>query len=276
MRDKVCLITGGTSGIGLHTALGLARKGARLILVGRDRERGSHALRLIEDASGGSSAGFIAADLSQAAHIQRLALEVERTCPRLDVLINNAGGLYVRRHVSSEGLEMTFALNHLGYFRLTNLLLRLLKSSGSSRIVNVSSAAHFGARMNFADLQLTENYGPMRAYGQSKLANLLFTFELARRLEGTQVAVNALHPGFVATNLGKQNLIARPFVSLLFFLFGRSPQKGARTPIYLATSEEVDGVSGKYFVDCEPVRSSPASHNRSDAARLWEISLTFG
>jgi NAD(P)-dependent dehydrogenase (short-subunit alcohol dehydrogenase family) len=191
------------------------------------------------------------------------------------VLVNNAAGVFLRRQETVDGFEKTFALNHLNYFMLTNLLLDVLQASAPARIVNVASDSHRDAELDLDDLQLAEGYNPMRAYGRSKLANVLFTYELARRLEGSGVTANALHPGFVNTHLGKSNWLVRIALTPIHWLFAKSPREGAQTSIYLASSPEVAGVSGKYFVDCEPTRSAPASYDEAAAQRLWEVSATL-
>jgi NAD(P)-dependent dehydrogenase (short-subunit alcohol dehydrogenase family) len=202
-----------------------------------------------------------------------MAKEFLERYARLDVLVNNAGGFFIRREVSIDGIEMTFALNHLSYFLLTNLLLDRSLSSSPGRIVNVSSGAHYNGAINFEDLEFKKGYGGWKAYSQSKLANILFTYELARRLEGTGVTANALHPGFVATQLGHNNGLLARLAMMFSPIFGaKSPQEGARTSVYLASSPEVEGKAGKYFVDCEPHSSSQASHDLETARRLWEVS----
>jgi NAD(P)-dependent dehydrogenase (short-subunit alcohol dehydrogenase family) len=213
--------------------------------------------------------------LSSQEQIERLAEEAKKRYERLNVLINNAGALFLHRRESVDGIEMTWALNHLGYFLLTNLLLDLIQRSAPARIVNVSSRAHERARIDFDDLQGRRTYSGMRAYGQSKLANLLFTHELARRLEGTGVTVNALHPGFVATNFGADDngFFLRLILRLLQRARAISAEEGAQTSIYLASSPEVEGVTGKYFFRKRPQPSSPASYDEETARRLWEVSL---
>jgi retinol dehydrogenase-12 len=212
------------------------------------------------------------ADLSVQAQVRQLASAVQRRFAHLDVLINNAGALFGQRQVSPEGIEMTFALNHLAYFLLTNLLLDRLQASVSGRVVNVSSEAHRGARLDFTDLQGQHRYRGWRAYAQSKLANILFTYELDRRLEGTRVATNALHPGFVATNFGRNNRSITAALWRILQLAAISPEQGAETIIYLASSPDVKDISGKYFVKKNAVRSSEASYDRAAAERLWELS----
>lgn len=273
MDGKVVLITGATNGIGKVTALELAKKGARVVIVGRNAAKTEATAGEMRSASGDAQVDFFVADLSSQAEVRRLAEEFQHKYPRLDVLINNAGMYFAQRGETVDGFERTFALNHLAYFLLTNLLLDTLKASAPARIVNVSSAAHNTGPLNFDDLQNRE-YGMAgyRAYGQSKLANLLFTYELARRLRGTGVTANALHPGAVNTGFGKNN---RGLVKLAMGLVSRfelSPEKGAQTSIYLASSPEVEGVSGQYFDQCKPVRSSPASYDEEAQKRLWEIS----
>jgi NAD(P)-dependent dehydrogenase (short-subunit alcohol dehydrogenase family) len=273
MHDKICLVTGATSGIGLVTAQALARQGASLIVVGRNPERGAATVSHIRQETGNSNVALMIADLSAQAQVRQLASEIQNRFVRLDVLINNAGALFARRQLSQDGIEMTFALNHLAYFLLTNLLLDLLKASGSARIVNVSSEAHRRARLDFADLQGERNYRGYRAYARSKLANILFTYELTRRLEGTGIVANALHPGFVATNFGRNN---RSFTAGLFRILqlvaAISPEEGAQTIIYLASSPEVKGITGEYFVKQKAVRSSQVSYDRAAAERLWQVS----
>jgi NAD(P)-dependent dehydrogenase (short-subunit alcohol dehydrogenase family) len=272
MQGNVCLITGATSGIGRATAQGLAARGGTVVVGARDESLAQKTVADIKKETGNPAVEYLLADLSVQAQVREMARAFRERHERLDVLINNAGAAFLRRNVSPDGIEMTFALNHLAYFLLTNQLLDLLKASAPARIINVSSGSHRGAEIDFNDLGMENGYGVMKAYGRSKLANLLFTYELDRRLEDSGVTVNAMHPGFVATDIGKNNgLLARLVISLLH-LTARSPREGAETAIYLASSPEVEGISGKYFKDCETVRSSPASLNQADARRLWEIS----
>lgn len=273
MQDKTCMVTGATDGIGLVTATELARRGARLVVVSRSPERCRKVVERIRQETGNQDIEFIAADLASQAEIRRAAQEFLGRHRRLDVLVNNAGGFFWKRYETVDGLELTFALNHLNYFLLTNLLLEALKASVPARIVNVSSDAHRGAHINFDDLQNKHRYFGYQAYGQSKLMNVLFTYELARRLEGSGVTTNALHPGFVATGFAKNNgALFRLFMPLAQ-LGALSPEEGARTSIYLASSPEVDSVSGKYFTKEKAVASSPESYDEQSARRLWEISL---
>ncbi|MGD8403514.1 MAG: SDR family oxidoreductase [Anaerolineales bacterium] len=273
MEGKLCLVTGASRGIGFHTALGLASMGAHVILASHHRERGESARQRINTSVGKNATDFILVDLSSQGGIREFTDTIKERYNHLDVLVNNAGGFFLRREGSEDGIEMTFALNHLNYFMTTLLLMDLILSAEASRIVNVSSGSHRGAEMHFDDLQFENGYNAMEAYGQSKLANLLFTYELSRRLANTNVTVNALHPGFVNTHFAKQNgPVVRALMNLVHFLFARSPEKGAETPIYLASSPEVEGVTGKYFIDKEPVRSSQASYDGEAAQRLWDIS----
>ena len=272
VHGKVCVVTGATSGIGLVTAEALARRGATLIVVGRNPERGAAIVRRIQQETGNSAVELMVADLSAQAQVRQLAREIRRRFARLDVLVNNAGALFGQRQLSQDGIEMTFALNHLAYFLLTNLLLDCLKASTSARIVNVSSEAHRRARLDFTDWQGQHRYSGWRAYARSKLANILFTYELARRLEGTEVVANALHPGFVATNFGRNNRSLTAMFFRILQLAAISPEEGAQTIIYLATSPEVKGLTGEYFVKQKAVRSSQASYDRAAAERLWQVS----
>ncbi len=272
MHGKICVVTGATSGIGLVTAQVLAQQGATLIIVARNAERGAATVRRIRQETGNAEVELMVADLSVQAQVRRLASEIQQRIVRLDVLVNNAGAFFARRQLSQDGLEMTFALNHLAYFLLTNLLVDSLKAADSARIVNVSSEAHRRAHLDFADLQWERHYTGWRAYARSKLANILFTYELARRLTGTGIVTNALHPGFVATNFGRNNRgIAATFIRILQ-LAAISPQEGAQTIIYLASSPVVKGVTGQYFIKQQVVRSSQVSYDGAAAERLWQLS----
>jgi len=284
MSAKTCIVTGASRGIGFYAARGLVAKGADVILIGHNRKRGRDAVDRISRAieadrqSAEGSAEFALVDLSVQDQIFEFAEDFRNGHERLDVLVNNAGGFFPNRRESEDGIEMTFALNHLNYFLTTNLLLDLLKETGrqkpeeTARIVNVASEAHRDARIHFDDLEFEEGYRSRAAYDQSKLANLLFTYELDRRLEEEAVTVNGLHPGFVNTSIGKDHWLVGPLLSIIHFLFAISPEEGAETPIYLASSPEVEGVSGKYCIDEEPVRSSPGSYDEEAARRLWEFS----
>ncbi|HCC78536.1 MAG: short-chain dehydrogenase [Chloroflexi bacterium GWB2_49_20] len=277
MQGKVCLVTGATSGIGEVTARALAQMGATVIVVGRDAQRGAATLERIKKAAPTAQVEFMLADLSSQAQVRQLAQEFKLKYSRLDVLVNNAGAWLTRHQESVDRIEMTFALNHLGYFLLTNLLLETLKTSAPARIINVSSYGHEAGRMNFDDLQFQHRYNGMQAYRQSKLANILFTYELARQLTGTGVTVNVLNPGLVATNFGLNNfgLNNRWLKSLLrrvYALAAISPEQGAQTAIYLAVSPEVKSVTGKYFMKEKGAQSSPASYDIAAASRLWQLS----
>jgi len=275
LQGRICLVTGATSGIGSVTALELARLGGDVVIVGRRSDRCPREVARVHSATGGRVVA-LPADLSSLGQVRGLAEAFRNRYPRLDVLVNNAGSYFFRRELSADGLEMNFAVNHLGHFALTLLLMRSLRASPSARIVNVSSAAHERWTIDFDDLRCDKRYGRLEAYGRSKLANLLFTYELARRLRGTRITANALHPGVVRTGFGKNNggLIRVAFQALQ--LIGRpwflSPEQGAQTSIYLASSPEVEGVSGKYFADCREEPSSPASRDEEAQRRLWEMS----
>lgn len=272
MEGKACLITGGTGGIGLVTARELAKRGADVMIVGRNRQAGEAAIAGIARAAAGGSAEFIAADLSRQSEVRRLAATAADRFGRLDVLVNNAGGMFRKRTLSADGIEMTFALNHLAYFLLSELLLPALRASGRARIVNVASEAHRGVALDFDNLQGERRYGGWSAYKRSKLANLLFTYELARRIEGGSVSVNALHPGFVATDIGVRNRLVPAWLWRLASFAAISPEEGAQTSIHVATSSDVAHVHGAYFVKSRPAESSPASHDRAAAERLWKAS----
>lgn len=271
MQGKICIVTGANSGIGFETAKALAKMGARVGLVCRTMEKSEDAKSAILRTVPNALIDAFAADLSSQAEIRRVADDIKAAYPKIDVLINNAGLIENERKLSPDGIEMTFAVNHLAYFLLTHLLLEKIKAAAPSRIINVSSAAHFGATINFEDLQGEKSYSGWRAYSQSKLANVLFTYELARRLAGTGVTVNCLHPGVIGTklfrNLGLFNTLAGIFLA--------SPEKGAETSVYLASSPEVEGITGKYFDNKRAVPSSQASYNVADAKRLWEISAAL-
>lgn len=275
MRGKVCLVTGAASGIGAAAARGLARQGAAVVLVDRDAEKGALTAGEIRQQTGNPAVEFLRADLSAQAEIRALVADFKRRYTRLDVLVNNAGAMFPERQESVDGIEMTLALNFLGYFLLTNLLLETLKASAPARIVNVSSRSHARARIAFEDLQFQTGYEGLPVYAHSKLAIVLFTYELARRLEGTDVTANALHPGVVATNFGRQQGGRTGTLIKLFRFAFLSPEAGAQTSIYLASSPEAAGVSGKYFVKCKAVPSAPASYDTATAARLWEAALAL-
>lgn len=271
MSGRTVLVTGGTGGIGLATAVGLTELGARVGIVGRNAERAETAAERIRG-SGGEVDVFVA-EMSAQREVRRLADEVLAAYPRLDVLVNNVGGYWATRHTTAEGLERTFAVNHLAPFLLTHLLLDRLRASAPARVVTVSSGAQAMGAIDFDDLQGAGGYDGQRAYNQSKLANVMFTFELARRLEGSGVTANAVHPGVVRTNFGREDSkgwmrlmlpVVRPFM--------KSPERGAATSVHLASSPEVEGVTGRYFANRRPRTSSKASQDTSAAARLWDVS----
>ena len=272
MNHKICVVTGATSGIGLAAAMLLAAKGAQLILVGRDEERGQAAVAKVNACAKNATAQFYRADLSRLAEVKRVAAELRTSLPKIDVLINNAGAIYSRRDVTEEGLERTFALNHLAYFSLTLLLHDLLTASAQARVINVASEAHRWAELDFEDLQSSLSYSARKAYGRSKLCNILYTRELARRLEGSSITANCLHPGFVASRFGDNNdLFGRAF-SVAKHLVGIPPKQGAATIVYLASSPDVRDQSGLYFINCSPTNPSWRAQDQSTAERLWDES----
>jgi NAD(P)-dependent dehydrogenase (short-subunit alcohol dehydrogenase family) len=269
--ERTCLITGPTSGIGRATALELARRGMSLVLLCRDAAKAKELSAEIAR-GGGAEPMVVLADLASQADIRRAAAEFLGTGRPLHLLINNAGVVNLKRTLTADGLETTFAVNHLAYFLLTSLLLDRLRESAPARIVNVASEAHKFAPLDFDDLQNERRYRALRVYGQSKLANLLFTAELARRLADSGVTVNAVHPGAVATGLGKNNGVwARAVVGVLA-LFFRAPDDGAATSTYVATAPELEGVSGRYFANRREKRPSPAACDADAARRLWQVS----
>lgn len=275
MHGKICLVTGANAGIGYATSLGLAQQGATLILVTRDEHRGRQAQAAIQAASGNHQVTLLQADLSSQQQIHRLAEMVNARFPALHVLVNNAAIIPPTRQLTEDGLETQLAVNHLAYFLLTNLLLPLLAASAPARIINVTSQVHSGATIPWDDMQSERYYQPSLVYAQTKLMNVLFTYELARRLAGSGVTVNCLHPGVINTNLlydymgtprtGRQRLLAR----------GDEPDKGAELPLWLATAPELAGVSGQYFRSMQATQSSPASYDAAAARRLWQVSATL-
>jgi NAD(P)-dependent dehydrogenase (short-subunit alcohol dehydrogenase family) len=271
VRDRVVLMTGATSGIGLAAAIALAGRGARLALVGRDPARTEVAARQVA-AAGGARPELLFADFGSLAAIRRLAADAEARLPRIDVLVNNAGALFTRRKLSADGFEMTWEINHLAPFLLTTLLLDRLRDDAPSRIITTSSVAHKGNQIPFDDLDATAHYGAMRRYGETKLANILFTRELARRLAGSGVTANCFHPGFVATNFARNNGGLAALAMTLLKPVARTPQKGAETLVWLADAPEVSGISGGYFVDRKQVQPSAAARDDAAARRLWESS----
>jgi NAD(P)-dependent dehydrogenase (short-subunit alcohol dehydrogenase family) len=288
MNGRICLVTGATSGIGKATAQGLADMGATVALVARNPHKGQATVEEIREKTGNANLDVLVADLSSQAEIRKLADEFKRRYSALHVLVNNAGGIFGERLITLDGIEMTLALDHLAPFLLTNLLLDVLKASAPARIINLTSGAQVMGKINFDDLEGKKRYDGQAAYNQSKLANVLFTYELARRLAphlpsayvkegagqaGSGVSVNCVHPGAVRTNYGRENptRLLRVVIPLLAPLL-RTPEKGAETVLYLATSPEVEGVTGKYFVDKRARPSSKRSYDTQVAARLWQVS----
>jgi NAD(P)-dependent dehydrogenase (short-subunit alcohol dehydrogenase family) len=276
MRGKVCLITGASSGIGKETAVVLARMGANVVIHARSTQRGSAAAAEIREGSGSNDVDLIVAELASLAAVRSLADQFRRRHQQLHVLINNAGAYHADRRLTEDGYEMTFGVNHLAHFLLTNLLLDMLRASAPSRIINVSSGAHMRATLDLDDLQGETRYRGMAAYGRSKLANVLFTNELARRLAGTAVTANSLHPGVVKTGFGRNNGGAVGAIFRLYHAlagpFVLSSEKGAETSVYLASSPDAATESGKYFVDKKAAASSSLANDPELAARLWQVS----
>ena len=271
MSGRVCVVTGATRGIGRATADGLARLGATVVLVARRKVDGENVSQEITGTTGSPTA-VVAADLSSQASIRSAAEEIGARFSRVHVLINNAGIITRRREVTADGIELQFAVNHLAYFLLTNLLLEPLRAAAPSRIVNVSSGAHSGATLDFDDLQSERKYSAVGVYSRTKLANILFTYELARRLQGTGVTANCLHPGVVGTKLLADYMGVPVAGGALARTFGSSPEEGAATSIYLATAPELENVSGKYFEGRRERRSSRESYDEAAARRLWDVS----
>jgi retinol dehydrogenase 14 len=273
MAGKTVLVTGASGGIGKATALGLVEMGAHLAIIGRDEQRTRTAAGEIQ-AAGDAPVEVFVGDLSSQSEVRRLADEVLQRLPRIDVLVNNVGGYWDTRHVTADDLERTFALNHLAPFLLTDLLLDRLKESPPSRVVTVASNAQALGRIDFDDLQGERSYSGARAYNQSKLASVLFTYELARRLQGTSTTANALHPGVVNTSLGGEDprRIQRVLVPVMR-PFMRSAARGAATSIYLASAPDLEQVTGGFFANSKRKRSSRRSYDRATAARLWDVSM---
>jgi NAD(P)-dependent dehydrogenase (short-subunit alcohol dehydrogenase family) len=271
LQEKICLVTGSTSGIGKVTARELAHRGATVVLVSRSRVKGETTQAEIKQATGNHNVELLVADLSALEDVRKLATEFQHSHDHLHLLVNNAGCAYPRRTLTPDGFEATLAVNYLAPFLLTELLLATLKASAPARIINVSSAQHANAHIEFDNLQGEKKYGNLRNYNQAKLAVLLWTYELARRLEGTGVTVNALHPGVVASNF----VAGMNGPAALFMKLGKplllTPEKGAQTTFYLATSPEVEGVTGKYFVKSHETKSSRGSYDQAISSRLWEV-----
>jgi NAD(P)-dependent dehydrogenase (short-subunit alcohol dehydrogenase family) len=275
VKGKTVVITGGTSGIGEVAAEALAQIGARIILVARSKSRAEATLARLRRSGPGAAHSVYFADLTRLAEMKRVAADIAHREPPIDVLINNAGGLFGARRLTEDGLEHTFALNHMSYFVVTEGLRERLLASGAARIVNTASAAHQGATLDFDDLQSAKSFRAMRAYSCSKLCNILFTRELARRLHGTGVTVNCLHPGFVATRFADESGGLISHLAWLAKFFAISPAEGAQTIIYLASSPAVANVAGKYFYKCRPTNpSAPALDDRA-ALALWQRSAAL-
>ncbi len=272
LQDRHVVVTGASNGIGLQTAVGLARLGASVALVARDRAKGEAALAAAREASAGGTPSLFLADLGSLAEVRRLAGELAAALPRIDVLVNNAGAMHTARKESADGIELTLAVNHLAAFLLTALLLPRLRAAAPARVVTVSSEAHRIAPLDLDDLQARRGYAGMRVYGRSKLANVLFSNELARREAGTGVTSNALHPGVVATGFGRNDpgwfrvlvTLGRPFLA--------SPEEGARTSIHVAAAPELERVTGRYFKDRREVAPAPFARDEAVQRRLWELS----
>jgi NAD(P)-dependent dehydrogenase (short-subunit alcohol dehydrogenase family) len=273
MTGKICMVTGATSGIGKVTAYTLASRGAELIVAGRNQQKAEDTVRWIKSGTGNDIIHYLLADFSDLQQVREMATIFRERYERLDVLVNNAGAFFNTRQKTPYGVEMTLLVNHLAPFLLTNMLLDRLKSSPQARIVNVSSDAHKYDTMDFNDLGFNRGYSGMKGYARSKLANILFTYELARRLSEYEVTANALHPGHIATDIWRTNFsIIGPVLKWVMSFFALSPEEGADNTIYLASSPEVKGLTGKYFVKREAVPSSPISYDKNVVQRLWEIS----
>lgn len=274
MTNKTVLITGATSGIGLQTAKELAAKGASVYIVGRNKERAENAIQEIIAHSGNTNVDYFTANLSSQKSIRALAEKVKQKLPHIDVLINNAGAVFPDFQLSEDGLEMTIATNHFAYFLLTNLLLDWLKKSKAGRIVNVSSDSHYNGKLDFESFTKNKGYFTMFAYAQSKLANVLFTQEMAERLSGTNITANCLHPGLVKTHIGNKNMpwFSSGIWTLMTKLAGITLKDGASTSVYLASAEEVKNVTGKYFEKCTIKEPATICRNKDLQKKLWEVS----
>jgi len=270
INGKICIITGANSGIGKATALGLAKLGAKVVMLCRIKTRGEEAQNEIITKSGNRSIDLLLADLSSQSSIRQFVLEFEKKYDKLDVLINNAGVNPSKRYETIDGIEKAFAINTLAPFLLTNLLLPILKNSVHARIINVASAVQ-SKSINFENLQLKKHFRSWKAYSQSKTALIVITYEFARRLSGTGVTCNCLHPGAVKSNINRDYKGIIKFFTKLFFCFAKSPKKGAETSIYLASSQDVEKISGKYFIDKKEEKSKDITYNTDIAKRLWDV-----
>lgn len=277
MKDKIVLITGASSGIGLETAKQLAKQGAQVVLVARSEQKLKEAADTIKTETGNPSIKYYTADFSSQQSVRTLAENITRNYTKIDVLINNAGGVFPEFKLTQDGLENTIATNHFAYFILTNALLPLVKKSDYARIVNVASGSHYKGKLDFESFTQNKGYFIMKAYAQSKLANVLFTYELAQKLKGSHVTVNCLHPGFVKTEIGnkKTNWYSSLFWSLGTMLGGISVQNGAKTSVYLATSPEVKGITGKYFDKCKAIEPNKDAYDAALRKQLWQVSENY-
>ncbi len=272
LEGKYALVTGATSGMGKATARRLAERGATVVVAGRTAEKTQNTVQEIQKQVPNSDVRSLVADLTSLAQVGALAQAYRDAYPRLDALIHNAGGMFGKRQLNGDGLEMTFALNAFAPFLLTGLLLDTLKASAPSRIITVASAQHVGKQVPFEDMTHEKGYKPLQVYAESKLMAIMFTYALARHLQGTEVTANALHPGVVATDFGKDAGGMWPAMFTVLSPFGLSPEKGAQTALYLATSPDVANVSGEYFVKSRPARSSKESYDVAAQERLWTLS----
>jgi retinol dehydrogenase 12 len=274
VAGKTMVVTGATSGIGEVAACELAKQGARIVFTARDRERAAATMTKLRSANPSADHKMHLADLSSLAGMKRVANEIAQSESRIDVLINNAGAVFLSRKTSADGLEMTFATNHMAYFVVTNILLERLKATPGARIVSTASDAHKSGKLDFSDLQSERSYSSFGVYGTTKLENILFTRELSRRLQGTGITANCQHPGFVGTRFGQSSTsnILLKGLSRVIMSFGLKPEEGAKTMIYLASSPEVEGKSGGYYYKCKPEQPTAAAQNDDDARRLWDAS----
>lgn len=273
MAGKIALVTGATSGIGKATAAALAERGAEVIIAGRNQQKAEETVQWIKTETGNQGVSYLLADFSDLEQVRELATTFKDRFSRLDLLVNNAGTYFNRRQETEYGVEMMFLVNHLAPFLVTNLLLELLLNSAPARIVILSSDAHKYATIDFDDLGFKRGFSGMKAYGRSKLANLLFSYELARRLADSGVTVNAVHPGHVATGIFQTNIpLIDPALKWIMGLFALSPEEGADNSIYLASSPDLEGISGKYFVKREAVQTSAMTYDRAVSQRLWDLS----
>lgn len=273
MEGKVCLVTGATAGIGEATTLILARRGATVVGIGRNPAKNENSTKMIREETSNTAVEYLLADLSSQKDIRAVAQQFQSKYDRLDVLVNNAGATFAQRQESVDGIEMTFALNHLGYFLLTNLLLDILEASAPARIINVSSSLHKLGKIKFDDIPFNKGYSRAKAYQRSKLANIVFTYEIARRINNQKVTVNAMNPGLVATNVGNSaGGSAEKLKGLVDKIAGMTPEEGAQTIIYMATSPELTGVNGRYFVKEKSIPSSKKSYDLELGSQLWTVS----